>query len=82
MNPTYEWLYDHYAAGLQQELRKAEAAEVEEWAEKLSLPSEDRLYLIDRLAALRLLCGTESFALGCQLGLQLSQDFDFAPTAF
>ena len=74
MNAAYEWLYDNYAQELQKELRKTETAAIEQLAEKIPLSDEHKVALADCMAGLRLHCGTESFALGLQLGLHLTED--------
>ena len=84
MNQTYEWLYDNYAHELQKEFREVETAAIEQLAETIPLSVADKVALADCLAGLRLHCGTESFALGLQLGLHLTEDVvaGTSPTAF
>ena len=81
MTPTYEWLYENYCRELQRELRNAEESAVKQLSEIIPLTAENRIDLADCMARLRFQCGTESFAMGFQLGLHLTQDVGFSPTA-
>ena len=68
MNETYEWLYDHYALPL---MRVEESAdEIKRMILSHSDPSA-KFVTRDQLENLCLLWGTESFAIGLQLGLRL-----------
>ena len=68
MNETYEWLYDYYALPLMKVGKQADA--LKERIVSHGSPA-DALFLWDRLGDLCLLWGTESFAIGLQLGLRL-----------
>ena len=68
MNETYEWLYDYYALPLMKVGKQADA--LKERIVSHGSPA-DALFLWDRLEDLCLLWGTESFAIGLQLGLRL-----------
>ncbi len=68
MNETYEWLYDNYALPLMQ--TEKEADKIKQSIVSLSR-SENPLLLKDHLESLCMLWGTDSFALGLQLGLRL-----------
>ena len=72
MNTTYEWLYDNYARELQKKFRKNEDAAIEELSKTLPLTESNKIDLADCMSNLRLQCGTESFAIGFQLGLRLT----------
>ena len=62
MNETYKWLYDYYALPLMKVGKQADA--LKERIVSHGSPA-DALFLWD------LLWGTESFAIGLQLGLRL-----------
>ena len=79
MNTTYEWLYDNYASELQKTFRRNETEAIEQLSKKIPLSAEQKVDLADCMANLRLSCGTESFALGVQMGLRLTQDIDLVP---
>ena len=68
MNETYKWLYDYYALPLMKVGKQADA--LKERIVSHGSPA-DALFLWDRLEDLCLLWGTESFAIGLQLGLRL-----------
>ena len=68
MNETYEWLYDYYALPLMKVSKQADA--LKELIVSHGNPA-DALFLWDRLENLCLLWGTESVAIGLQLGLRL-----------
>ena len=68
MNETYEWLYDNYALPLMQTVKEAD--KLKQSIVSLSR-AENPLFLKDQLENLCMLWGTNSFALGLQLGLRL-----------
>lgn len=68
VNETYEWLYDRYALPLMRVKRQADRLK----REIVSCKRDDvGVALQDKLDDLCQVWGTESFALGLQLGLRL-----------
>ena len=72
MNATYEWLYDNYALPRLEELRNAGNAQMELLVRDFPLSDWKCIEVLDQLARLRSQWGEEVFALGVQLGMQLT----------
>lgn len=73
MTRTYEWLFEHYASPLLEDMRLPQVQFFQQLVDSLPLTVEDRLSVVDRAADLQLQMGVEAFALGVQLGIQLNQ---------
>lgn len=69
MNQTYEWLYDYYAEPRLRKLPVFCGSLLEQLAR--NVPEEERLDMVDRLAALRVDWCTAAFTEGVRLGMGL-----------
>ncbi|MDE6880436.1 MAG: hypothetical protein K2P20_03675 [Oscillospiraceae bacterium] len=72
MNTTYEWLYSNYAVPQLEKIEKTETAQVDLLVQSLNLSSWGRIQILDKLADIRFHWGSEAFALGVQMGMQLT----------
>ena len=75
MNSTYEWLFANYAHELEGEFAEFEEEAVKRLERIAPLSDSQRLKVVDFLADHRFRCGVESFALGVQFALRLTEDF-------
>ena len=72
MDNTYNWLYREYVLPLLSDLAEEQGRLLNDLVYSLPLTSEDHIDIYDALTLLRYEWGTEAFALGVQLGLQLT----------
>lgn len=76
MNATYEWLYKNYAEPQLQEIQENGNAQMELLTRTLELPAWGRIQILDQLADFQFRWGSEIFALGVQMGLDLAPSSD------
>ena len=73
MDKTYNWLYRDYALPLLSDMMEEQGEHLNDLVYSLPLTPEHRIDIYDMLTLFRYEWGTEAFALGVQLGIQLTQ---------
>lgn len=82
MTDTYTQLFTSYAHDLTCRLKKSEEEALDQLTRSIPMSNEHRVDVADQLSALRKLCCAESFALGIQVGLRITQELGgFSTTA-
>lgn len=75
MTDIYMDHFTSYAHDIQWRLKMAEEETLDQLTQLIPMSNEHKVDLTDGLHALRLLCCSESFALGIELGLRLAVEF-------
>ena len=72
MDNLYEWLYDAYVLPQMEDIAKGQDALLDQLCEALRLSKTEKRCLEDVAESLRLHWGTEAFAIGVRVGLDLT----------
>ena len=73
VDKTYNWLYRDYVLPLLSDMVEEQGKRLNDLVYSLPLTPEHRIDIYDMLTLFRYEWGTEAFALGVQLGIQLTQ---------
>ena len=81
MNPSYEWLFYHYAAPFLERQAAFDDGWLTEALRSLPAPKKMRLGMFDAVLLFRDQCCREAFAHGVYLGMELARPEDFREIA-
>ena len=81
MNPSYKWLFYHYAAPFLERQAAFDDGWLTEALRSLPAPKKMRLGMFDAVLLFREQCCCEAFAHGVYLGVELARPEDFRKIA-